>query len=610
MKTKIDNTMKIKYYILLIILSFGNNFLFAQHENDNWLFGNNKWKFDNASPNGFIHTTNLSSNVGLQGSIIRYVSSVVSDKNTGELLFYSDGYKIYNKNGMVMTNGNNLFGTSPVYQYDYYGNPSDQSSIIVPDPNSTLLYYVFYINGDRDMRDQDFLSTPNPTTNYGLRYAIVDMSLDGGLGAVTSKNNILFTNSTTNALTSTIASDGNSYWIVTANNANFLSYKLDSNGLNTTPISSSANKYGNFLKISPDGKKLLTRVNAISTGGVFLSNFNNATGIVSNQINIVPNYYYFDSNNIPNSAEFSSDSNIIYFTAGESFLCCGVQKSGIIMYNISTAALIGYSNSTQSYTYPLESGSRTASMQRSIDGKIYLIQNTKAIDTNGYGYRIVSFGYTPNNNGSSISYNWSVINNPNTWNPSINPLSYITPQQGTKNGFSFPQLIPNLNPCPDNQHINYQITISQNFQAGQSITASSTIVDGLIVNYKAGNNVILLPGFHVKATESSLFRAYIGPCDGIITNFAKNSSTSTNYPSNETKISLLDLKVFPNPASTFININSGNEKITSWELFDISGRSVLKGSSTQINVQSLPKATYLLNININNKTTTKKVIVK
>ncbi len=592
------------------MLSFGSNLLFAQHENDNWLFGNNKWKFDNSSPNGFTHTTNLSSNAGIQGSIIRYVSSVISDKNTGELLFYSDGYKIYNKNGVVMTNGNNLFGTSLVYPYDYYGNPSDQSSIIVPVPNSASLYYVFYINGDRDMRDQDFFSTPNPTTNYGLRYAIVDMTLDGGLGAVTSKNNILFSNSTTNALTSTVASDGNSYWIVTANNGNFLSYKLDSNGLNTTPISSIANKYGNFFKISPDGKKLLTRVNAISIGGVFLSNFNNATGIVSNQINIAPNYYYFDSNNIPNSAEFSSDSNIIYFTAGESFLCCGVQKSGIIMYNISTAALIGYNNSTQSYTYPLESGSRTASMQRSFDGKIYLIQNTKAIDTNGYGYRIVSFGYTPNNTGSSISYNWSVINNPNIWNPSINPLSYITPQQGTKNGFSFPQLIPSLNSCPDNQNIDYPVITSQNFQAGQSITASSTINDGLTVNYKAGNNVTLLPGFYVRATENSLFHAYIGRCDGIITNFARNSNTSINNIFKETKVQTSDLKISPNPASTFINIDSGNEKINSWELLDISGRSILKGSSNKVNVQGLPKTTYLLNINISNKTITKKVIVK
>jgi len=58
-----------------------------------------------------------------------------------------------------------------------------------------------------------------------------------------------------------------------------------------------------------------------------------------------------------------------------------------------------------------------------------------------------------------------------------------------------------------------------------------------------------------------------------------------------------------------MSIDSENKKLTSWELLDISGRSILKGISTQINVQGLPKATYILNININNKIITKKVIV-
>lgn len=127
--------MKIKNYLLLIILCFGSNILFAQHENDNWLFGNNKWTFNNTSPNGFTHTTNLN-------PYLRYISSVISDKNTGDLLFYSDGYKVYNKNGMIMTNGDNMFGTNNI-AFNTFGNPSDQSSIIVPLPNSNSIYYLF-----------------------------------------------------------------------------------------------------------------------------------------------------------------------------------------------------------------------------------------------------------------------------------------------------------------------------------------------------------------------------------------------------------------------------------------------------------------------------------
>ncbi len=584
-----------KIYLLFIILCFGSNLLLAQHENDNWLFGNNKWKFDNSMPNGFTHTTNLN-------PYIRYISSVISDKYTGELLFYSDGHDVFNKNNQIMDGGYNLFGTNA-----FHINPADQSSIILPHPNSRTLFYIFYINGSRRSNDYDLIFS-NISFNYGLRYAIVDISLNGGLGKVIFKN-ILFSNSPTNALTSTFGNDGNSYWIITGNNGNFLSYRLDSNGLNTTPVQSPG-VYGNFIKISPNSKKLATR-----TSNVLLYDFNNSTGAVTNQLNVVPSNqtsHYTDSSDSPNSLEFSPDSNIIYFISSQGCLCFypypQTTWSGISMYNISLNTLIGGFNPTNSqYLHPLRDQGLTASLQLAPNNKIYLIHNIK-IKPDNNNYAEVKFGSTINNN--YYSYNWGVILSPNTWSPSINPVDILPTSPDTRNGFSFPQLIPTSNTCPDNLNINYQVSSSQNFQAGQSITASSVINDGLTVNYKAGNNVTLLPGFYVRATENGLFHAYIGPCDGIIGNFAKNSNTSANNFNKETRYNSIELKVFPNPASTFMRIDPGNEKLTSWELLDISGRSVLKGNSNQVNVQGLPKTTYLLNININNKITTKKVVVK
>lgn len=592
--------MKIKYYLLLIMLSFGSNFLFAQHENDNWLFGNNKWKFDNSSPNGFTHTTNIN-------PYIRYVSSVISDKNTGSLLFYSDGYKIYNKNGAVMNGGNDLFNTSNV-AFNKYGNPSDQSSIIVPLPNSNSIYYVFYINGNRKVDDQGSNSDLTEY-NYGLRYAIVDMTLDGGLGSVTSKNNILFNNSPTNALTSTVASNGSSYWILSANNGNFLSYKLNANGLNTNPVISPAPNYGNFFKISPNSKKLVTRINASPNKGIYLYDFNNVNGIVTNQQNIIyfNNYVqsqYVDHSDFKNTMEFSNNSDIIYFTSWDGCLCTPPS---------ATSNFYSYRIYDNNFSFPYNGTGptygRSFSLQRAENGKIYIIPASGSYPSTGI--KEVNFGSYNSSSNIHYSYEWRVLNNPNNFSDPLGQEIY--PQlTNTKNGYSFPQLVPHLesNPCPDNQNIDYPVTASQNFQASQSITASSAISDGLTVNYKAGNNVTLLPGFHVRATENGLFHAYIGRCDGIITNFAKNSNTSINSIFKETKVQISDIKVSPNPASTFINIDSGNEKINSWELLDISGRSVLKGSSNKVNVQGLPKTTYLLNINISNKTITKKVIVK
>ncbi|MFY7846200.1 3-coathanger stack domain-containing protein [Chryseobacterium gambrini] len=613
--------MKIKIYLVLLFISFGINFTSAQHENDNWRFGNNNWKFDNSTPNGFTHTTNIN-------PYIRYASSIISDKNTGELLFYCDGYKIYNKNNQVMTGGDHLFGSPSNTSFSSTGNPSDQSSIIVPDPSSSRKYYVFYINGNRTTNDQSAFGYG--VFNYGLRYAIVDMSLGGGLGNVTSSNNILFTNpstpavypfsydnSTTNALTSTFGNDGNSYWIVTAKDGNILSYKLDALGLNTNPVSSPA-RYGSFIKISPNSKKLLTRANLITGGGVFLADFNNITGTVTNQMNVIPNNQisnYYDEAFMPNSAEFSPDSNIVYFIISQSILCCGIVKSGLAMYNISTGVLRGYNNNMYptEYEYPLQFNGATGSLQRATNGKIYMIQNQKLkASQQEPQYNPVLFETTINN--TTYSYNWLVINTPNIWNPTINPLSSITPPVNTRNGFSFPQLIPsldNVNTCPDIRNITQPVTASENFQAGQSIIASSAISNDLFVNYKAGQNVTLLPGFYVKATTKSLFRAYIGPCDEIIENFAKTNNVFTDSKKKDISKNALasDVKIYPNPSSTFIKIDSGNEEVVFWELFDISGKSILKGNSIQLNVQGLPKANYVLKINTKNKQVTKKVIV-
>jgi len=129
---------------------------------------------------------------------------------------------------------------------------------------------------------------------------------------------------------------------------------------------------------------------------------------------------------------------------------------------------------------------------------------------------------------------------------------------------------------------------------------------------KAGTSVNLLPGTEIKLGAN--YYAFIAPCG--------NESRSKKINQNNQRGMVLDLDmeerkslnnqidIHPNPASTFVNINSGNEKITSWQLFDISGKSVLNGTSTQVNVQGLPKAVYMLKINVTNKITTKKVIVK
>jgi hypothetical protein len=156
---------------------------------------------------------------------------------------------------------------------------------------------------------------------------------------------------------------------------------------------------------------------------------------------------------------------------------------------------------------------------------------------------------------------------------------------------------------------NQPITISQNFQASCCITSSSIIYPNLTVDFRAGYEINLKDGFYASGYNTGKFHAYIARCEE--NNFTSMISQNTSKIKKEiVQTNGTDVEVSPNPASTYVNIISGDQKITSWELYDISGKSVLKGNSNQVNVQSLPKASYLLNININNKTITKKVIVK
>ncbi|MGO8056139.1 hypothetical protein, partial [Rhizobium leguminosarum] len=58
-----------------------------------------------------------------------------SDKN-GNLLFYTNGIDVWNRNHEIMPNGTGLFGSQT----------STQSGIIVPQPGSDSIYYVFTVD--------------------------------------------------------------------------------------------------------------------------------------------------------------------------------------------------------------------------------------------------------------------------------------------------------------------------------------------------------------------------------------------------------------------------------------------------------------------------------
>lgn len=313
--------------LFLIICSFCK----AQNEANIWYFGENAGlDFNSGAP---VALTNgaLSTNEGC---------AIISDASGG-LLFYTDGTTVYNANHTVMLNGNGL-----------NGDPSStHSAIIIPRPNTTNFYYIFTVDKRAD---------PN-----GLQYSEVDMSLDGGLGAITANKNIMLETPTTEKVTAVKKTNSNEYWVVSHkwNSNEFVSYSVTSTGINTTPVVSAV---GTFLsggttktigqiKISPDGTKLaVARGEGLSE--VQLFDFNTATGIVSNPITILD----LTGSAFVYGVEFSPNSRLLYTT---------VYNIGVYQFNLEAGTTSDIINS-QLQLAP--SGQYYGGMQLAVDGKIYV----------------------------------------------------------------------------------------------------------------------------------------------------------------------------------------------------------------------------------------------
>ncbi len=275
-----------KRFILLIASLFIVLTINAQKEANNWYFG------DYAGMNfGFglpIAVTD--------GQLTTWEGCSSISTSTGALLFYTDGSLVWNKNHLLMPNGTGLMGHKS----------STQSGIIVPKPSNPNHYYIFTV----DARDNNLQN--------GLRYTLVDMTLDGGLGdVVTSEKNIPLIAPTCEKVTAVGHSDGYSTWVIThqwGTNA-FYAYLVTSSGVNTTPVISNAGDIiqgdmefsKGYLKSSPDGSKIAIANNTMWT--IELFNLNNTSGVISY---ILKDYNFTGNNGGPYGVEFSPNSKLLY----------------------------------------------------------------------------------------------------------------------------------------------------------------------------------------------------------------------------------------------------------------------------------------------------------
>jgi len=232
----------------------------------------------------------------------------ICDTN-GNLLFYTNGIFVANKNNDTLLNSANFDTGWATTFYGSGGLGIDQGAVIIPYPGQSTKYYIFYVNAVP-------INTNFDIQPLYLSYSIVDMNLGGGLGGIiANKKNIHLINDTLTLGMVTVVkhANGRDWWIIAHRyNSNtyykllitpdsiYGPYKQDIGSI----ISLGADGDGQ-VAFSPDGSKfaMLDELNILD-----FMDFDRCTG----------DFYNTETINVPKDSsltegcQFSPDSRFLY----------------------------------------------------------------------------------------------------------------------------------------------------------------------------------------------------------------------------------------------------------------------------------------------------------
>ena len=341
---------------------------YGQRETNIWYFGEKAGlDFNSGAP-----VPLLNSSMGASEGC-----ASICDKE-GNLLFYTNGVAIWNRNHEVMDNG-----------YDLSGNiSSTQSSIIVPYPGNDSLYYVFVVD--------------NHGGPKGISYSVININANNGLGKVNTRN-IILTQNTTEKITAVHDCNNKDVWLLVRlwNSNRYYSFRIGKNGIDKDPVISftsntlSGHIWGTLgnMKFSPNSQKVAA-AHGWSINYIELGNFSRLTGEVTNVEKLVvspPGFTGFETG--PYGLEFSPDSRYLYVYAAY-----GGTKSFIYQFDLTFSTISEIQNSRRLVTelnYPY-----AGSMQLAPDQKIYI---TNSFDSS------LSVIHQPNIAAPSCNFEYAAV---------------------------------------------------------------------------------------------------------------------------------------------------------------------------------------------------------
>ncbi|MDR7129224.1 hypothetical protein J2X69_001559 [Algoriphagus sp. 4150] len=190
-------------------------------------------------------------------------TTTISDQ-TGQVLFYTDGQSVWDLNGDLMENGEDIGGE----------NSSSQSVLAVPVPQEETLFYLFTTQTSANRQNE-------------ASYSLVDIKSENptGVGNVVTKDNFLFSPSTEH----TAGLDaGDTTWVMyhELGNNTFRAYPVSANGIGQPVFSSVGSSHGfnsgvGAMKFNSDGDQLAVTISEGGCNKVEIFDFDSDTGEMS-----------------------------------------------------------------------------------------------------------------------------------------------------------------------------------------------------------------------------------------------------------------------------------------------------------------------------------------
>jgi gliding motility-associated-like protein len=277
----------IKHWGLLLTILV-SNIVNGQHEYDNWYFGKYSAINFSTSPPRVKKDNAMFAGIA---------ATSISDKNTGELLFYTDGSTVWNKNNVAMKN-------SYMFDSTYLSRFSDV--IIIPFLHNTKKYHIY----------------ARHWIDHVIYSYTVDMSLDNGLGALI-ENQVSTRAFSSNAFFTTKHAIDSSYWLVTyypdSDSDFFFAYKVNDSGISSKPITSKHKSNPQLQRVgeittTSNGSKIAITYYDLNKAAVQVYDFDKQCGTVGFPIKLSVDSNWTQALGV----SFSPDDTKLYVTVSPS----------------------------------------------------------------------------------------------------------------------------------------------------------------------------------------------------------------------------------------------------------------------------------------------------